>query len=72
MLIELNSLEENDTWTLAYRPLNKKIVANRWVYTLKENLNGEVTYRTRLVAKGYAQVEGFDYDETYSPVTRHD
>lgn len=63
---EKNSLKENDTFTLTTLPEGKNIVGGRWVYTVKENPVG-TTYKARYVAKGYSQVAGIDYNETFSP-----
>lgn len=63
---EMNSLKENDTFTLTTLPEGKNIVGGRWVYTVKENPVG-TTYKARYVAKGYSQVAGIDYNETFSP-----
>ena len=62
---EIDSLRENDTFTLTTLPEGKHAVGGRWVYTIKEN--PEKTYKARYVAKGYSQVSGIDYKETFSP-----
>lgn len=41
-------------------PRGKEAVGNRWVYAVKENLDGSQTFKVRYVAKGYGQVEGSD------------
>ena len=65
---ELDSLKENEVWTLVNRPKNTNIVTNRWVFRIKRSPEGEIErYRARLVARGFSQVEGIDYFETYSP-----
>lgn len=69
---EMESMIANETWTLAVRPNNRNIVGNKWVYSIKENLNGETRFKARLVARGFTQQEGIDYDEIYSPVARMD
>jgi len=49
-------------------PKGRKAVKNRWVFNIK--LDGR--YRSRLVAKGFSQVEGIDFDELFSPVVRYE
>lgn len=66
---EMSSLKKNKVWTLVERPKNTNIVTNRWVYKVKRKPNGEVDrHRARLVARGFTQVHGVDYSETYVPV----
>ena len=64
---EMSSLEENKTFTLTTLPEGRESVGGRWVYTVKEGFNGDETYKARYVAKGYSQVKGVDYNETYAP-----
>ena len=65
---ELDSLDKNQVWTLINPPKHKNIVSNRWVYRIKRSPDGKIErYRARLVARGFSQVEGIDYFETYSP-----
>lgn len=71
MTEELKSLETNGTWEIVPRPENRAIISSKWVYKLKLNGAGEVVrYKARLVARGFTQVFGMDYNETYAPVTR--
>lgn len=54
-------------------PPNRKPINSRWVFKIKRNADGTVEcYKARLVVKGYAQISGIDYDETFAPVTRYD
>ena len=64
---EMNSLTENETFTLTPLPRGKQAVGGRWVYAVKESPDGSETCKARYVAKGYSQVEGIDYKETFSP-----
>ena len=64
---EMRSLMENETFTLTDLPKDRQVVGGRWVYAVKENANGDETFKARYVAKGYSQREGTDYFETFSP-----
>lgn len=69
MLDEIDALKRNQVWTLVDRPKDTNIVTNRWVLRIKRKPNGEIDrYRARLVARGFSQIEGIDYHETYAPV----
>ena len=69
---EYRSLIENGTWTLVPKPKgNVNIVGSKWVFKSKRDEHGEVVrYKARLVAQGYSQEYGTDYNETFSPVVR--
>ncbi len=64
---ELQSLNENDTFELVKLPEGKSSVGGKWVYCTKENADGNKSFKARYVAKGYSQVKGIDYNETFSP-----
>jgi hypothetical protein len=64
---EINSLQENDTFELSELPRGKASVGGKWVYTTKQNQDGIVSFKARYVAKGYNQVKGIDYEETFAP-----
>jgi len=52
-------------------PKDKKTIGCKWVYKVKHNADGSVRkYKTRLVAKGYAQIYGIDYEETYNSIAK--
>ncbi|GJR60505.1 retrovirus-related pol polyprotein from transposon TNT 1-94 [Tanacetum coccineum] len=68
---ELNQFKTNDVWELVPNPMDMTIIEIKWVYRNKLDENGVVTRnKARLVAQGYNQQEGIDYDETYAPVAR--
>ena len=61
---ELKSIGVNNTWSLVEFPQGKKEIDVIWVYKVKLNPKGEVTrHKARLVANGYLQKEGIDFDE---------
>jgi hypothetical protein len=67
---ELNNFTRNEVWHLVPRP-NQNVVGTKWVFRNKQDEHGVVTRnKSRLVAKGYSQVEGLDFGETYAPVAR--
>ena len=68
---EMKSLKENDVWELVELPTGRKTVGSKWVYKVKTGAHGSVErYKARLVAQGYTQKFGTDYDETFCPVVR--
>ena len=70
---EYESLMENRTWILVPPPPGRNIIQCKWVYKIKYTSDGAIDkYKAHLVAKGYSQVHGIDYTETFSPVIKHD
>ena len=68
---EIEQIEKNKTWTLVPRPTDKNVIGTKWVFKKKLDENGEIKRnKARLVCKGYAQEEGLDNGETFSPVAR--
>ncbi|CCA77399.1 hypothetical protein PIIN_11376, partial [Serendipita indica DSM 11827] len=62
---------DNGTWKLVRLPQGKKAIGSRWVFKIKRDADGSISkYKGRIVAKGYAQREGIDYTETFTPTAR--
>ena len=71
---EMESLEKNQMWFYVERPKNHIVIGCKWVYKLKPGVLGidqPPRYKSRLVAKGFAQIEGFDYNEVFTHVVNH-
>ena len=69
---EMRSLLENGTWELVEKPEGVKPVTMKWVYKIKRDAQGNVEwYKSWLVAKGYLQRQGIDFEEGYTPVSKH-
>lgn len=72
MADELIALTQNHTWDLVPRPTHRKPIGCKWVYKNKHRANGSIErYKAHLMAKGFTQREGFDYQKTFSPVAKH-
>lgn len=70
---ELSMIEKNRTWELVDRPQDRKVIGVKWVYRTKLNADGSINkHKARLVVKGYAQIFGVDYSDTFAPVARLD
>ncbi|GKE18123.1 retrovirus-related pol polyprotein from transposon TNT 1-94 [Tanacetum coccineum] len=68
---ELNQFERNKVWTLVPKPHRKTIIRTKWIWKNKIDEEGVVTKnKARLVAQGYNQQEGINYEETFAPVAR--
>ncbi|GKV40300.1 hypothetical protein SLEP1_g47962 [Rubroshorea leprosula] len=68
---EFLALQRNHTWVLVSPPSGANIVGSKWVYRFKQRADGSIErYKARLVAQGYTQQPGIDYDETFSPVVK--
>ena len=64
----IGSMYSNQVWDLVKAPNDIKPIGCKWVYKRKRGIDGKVeTFKAWLVAKGYTQKEGIDYEETFSP-----
>nr|GEU70984.1 hypothetical protein [Tanacetum cinerariifolium] len=69
MIVEMQSMEDNEVWDLVDLPLNGKTVGSKWLFKKKIDTDGAVhTYKARLVTNGYTQTPRIDYEETFSLV----
>jgi hypothetical protein len=69
MLEELSALERTGTWDIVPLPSNVVPITCKWVFRVKIKSNGSIErYKSRLVAHGFQQTQGLDYDETFAPV----
>ena len=68
---ELHQFVRNDVWELVPRPKGVNVIGTKWIFKNKSDEHGTVIKnKSRLVAQGYTQVEGVDFDETFAPVAR--
>ncbi|KAJ0600333.1 putative RNA-directed DNA polymerase [Helianthus annuus] len=71
MDLELDSINKNKTWTLVDLPKDHKAIRLKWVFKLKKDTAGNVIkHKARVVAKGYVQQKGIDFDDAFAPVAR--
>jgi transposase InsO family protein len=71
MKSEMQSMKTNHTWDLVKLPTGRKLVDCRWTFKIKPNeAGGACRYKARLCARGFTQIYGIDFDETFSPVVK--
>ena len=68
---EIQALESNNTWSLSSLLEGKSPIGYKWVYKIKYHSDGSIErYKAHLVAKGYTQVEGIYYHDTFAPIVK--
>jgi hypothetical protein len=70
---EIDSVHKNQTWELVKLPKGAKTVGCKWIFKKKEGILGveDARFKAWLVAKGYSQREGMDFNEIFSLVVKH-
>jgi hypothetical protein len=70
MKSEMDTIEKNRTWEFADLPRGHNAITLKWVFKLKRDEAGAIVkHKARLVARGFVQREGIDFDDTFAPVT---
>ncbi|WVZ49248.1 hypothetical protein U9M48_000622 [Paspalum notatum var. saurae] len=68
---ELENFDRNQVWTLVEPPTSSNPIGTKWVFKNKQDANGAVVRnKARLVAQGFCQKEGIDFEETFAPMAR--
>ncbi|GKA61810.1 retrovirus-related pol polyprotein from transposon TNT 1-94 [Tanacetum coccineum] len=68
---ELNEFERLEVWELVPRPYQVMIITLKWIFKVKlDELGGMLKNKARLVARGYRQEEGIEFEESFTPVAR--
>lgn len=68
---ELATLKAAGTWRLEEAPPGANVIGSKWVLKAKKDAAGNIVrYKARLVAQGFSQIGGVDYDDTYAPVAK--
>jgi len=71
MNAKLTALEKNQTWSIVNHPSNCSVIGCKWVYKLKHKADGTIErHKACLVAKGFTQLEGMDFHDTFAPVAK--
>jgi hypothetical protein len=68
---ELDVFRQMKLYEIVDKPTDRKVVDSKWVFRLKRGPDGEIEkHKARVVVKGFTQIEGLDYDETFAPVVK--
>ena len=70
---EIECIKKNQTWELVDVPKEKDAISVKWIYKTKQDANGNVQkHKARMVARGFTQQPGIDFNETFSPIAHMD
>jgi hypothetical protein len=68
---EMQAHIENGTWELVKLPPGRKAIGSKWVFKVKRNADGSIEcYKARLVAQGFSQRPGINFDKTFAPTAK--
>jgi hypothetical protein len=70
MKTEMDAVEKNRTWELADLPHGHRAITLKWVFKLNRDEVGVIKHKARLVARGFLQREGIDFDDAFAPMAR--
>ena len=66
---KMSQIKKNETWELVPRSKDKNIIGTKWVFKNKMNEDGQIIInKAILVCKGYSQIEGIEFEETFALV----
>ena len=72
MVGEYNSIVRNSAWEIVPSPVGKAVVGSIWIYKVKKVVDGNVEkYKVIFFSRGFSQIEGIDYGETFIPVAQY-
>jgi hypothetical protein len=72
MMEEYQSIMKNNVWDIVPRPKGKFVVTSKWIYKIKHAVDRSMEkHKVKFVARGFSQVEGIDYEETFALVARY-
>jgi hypothetical protein len=71
MKAEIDAVEKNRTWEFADHPRGHRVITLKWMFKLKRDEVGAIiNHKAHLVARGFLQREGIDFNDTFTPVVR--
>jgi hypothetical protein len=68
---EMCTWKNLDVYNIVPQLKGQKVVGSKWVFHVKHSPDGSIQkYKARVIAQGFTQVEGIDFDQTFAPVTK--